>query len=194
LPDLLPTLCASLKCNFQQKSSVTVDGRPSSEGDGLITVLKGLLPTLTASRYGSSQNGQRPDGSAFAGAKKPSLERMLPTLRASDWTKHNTGKSASGGPNLREMLPTLTARDHRTGNASPETMTRNARPLSETLGSSRPGSGCLLDPGFAEAFMGFPPGWTEPVEVAGPPPVYVRPASGASGTASSRRSAKSSGG
>ncbi len=50
-------------------------------------------------------------------------------------------------------LATLTARDWRSGKASPATMARNSRPLSEQLGG-------LLHPDFADWYQGLPVGWT----------------------------------
>ena len=156
-----------------------------------------LLPTLTASSYGSSQNGRRPDGSTFAGAGKPSLQRMLPTLVASDGGAKGSTRYERGNPTLRgAMLPTLTARDWRSGQASEETMTGNARPLPEVLtDSSPPASGTLLDPGWCEAFMGFPAGWTDPGDGQdGPAPAYAPPGSTPSETPSFPKPPKRSGG
>jgi hypothetical protein len=209
---------------------------PGTSGRGSSSSLA-ILPTLTASRYGSSQNGQRPDGSTFAGAGKPSLERMLPTLVASDGARplnvRGAGSVARGGgqriagallaepmlPTLTAsagergqrgellhtmkcghprgaMLPTMRASDWRSGSTSVATQESNARPLPEVLtAASHPGSGSLLDPGWCEAFMGFPVGWTDPgSEPDGPVPAYVKPASGGSGTPSSRPLPKRSAG
>lgn len=85
---------------------------------------------------------------------------------------------------IDELRPTWVV----AGSTSTATAEKNARPLAEVLTTSepsRPASGCLLDPGWCESFMGFPPGWTAPVEAVGPPPVFVRPGSAASVTASS---------
>ncbi len=80
-----------------------------------------LLPTPTASTYGSSQNGSRPDGSTFKQAGKPSLETMakrglLPTPTASEAT--SGGETHWGTPKLRTMakrnlFPTPTSSDHK---------------------------------------------------------------------------------
>lgn len=123
---------------------------------------------------------------------------LLPTLLGADASRGtSSGTATQGGGNLREaLLPTLCARDYRTGNASATTWDRpHARPLNETLGRLSPGKGCLLDPGWCEAFMGFPEGWTDPGSGQdGPPPAYEKPESGRSGTASSpRRSSRSDG-
>lgn len=50
--------------------------------------------------------------------------------------------------------PTPTSRDWRSGKASPETLARNSRPLSETVGGQ-------LNPTWVEWLQGFPLGWTE---------------------------------
>lgn len=127
----------------------------------------GEWPTPSATPCGTSNNGSPRDGyrEAYATAGKPSLEGCA-----------------------REEWPTPTARDFRSIHASPETMARNARPLSETVGAgagldgplaasnpSTPGNppassspaGGYLNPAWVEALMGAPPGWTElPEEIA----------------------------
>lgn len=84
----------------------------------------------------------------------------------------------------RQLLPTPTARDHKSTKASPETMARNSRPLSETIGALLPtplasdtkgattkrkgntqltetlGVSSKLNPRFVEEMMGFPLDWT----------------------------------
>ncbi len=55
----------------------------------------------------------------------------------------------------RSTWPTPTARDWKSGSASPETMARNSRPLSEAAG---PGQ---LNPTWVEWLMGCPTGWTD---------------------------------
>ena len=90
----------------------------------------GSLPTPTASNYGSNQ-------SASSGAVcRPSLTQMA---RQNKWPT---------------PWATPTARDWRSGKASPETMARNSRPLSEQVGGT-------LNPTWVEWLMGFPPNWTE---------------------------------
>jgi len=55
------------------------------------------------------------------------------------------------------MLPTPATRDYRSEKCSPETYDRNARPLSEELGTR---TGMKLQPAFVEWMMGLPEGWT----------------------------------
>uniref|UniRef100_A0A6M3L0K8 Uncharacterized protein n=1 Tax=viral metagenome TaxID=1070528 RepID=A0A6M3L0K8_9ZZZZ len=85
----------------------------------------------------------------------PDAVAMFPTPRATDGEK--------GGPNQRgskgdlglpgAVFATPSARDYRSGKASPETMERNSRPLSEQVGGQ-------LNPEFVEFLMNFPRGWT----------------------------------
>ncbi len=74
------------------------------------------------------------------------------SMRSGECLQRETlGPRISG--NGSGLLPTLQARDWKSGKAGPGTMARNARPLSEVLGG-------LLNPPWAEWFMGFPEGWT----------------------------------
>lgn len=87
---------------------------------------------------------------------------MLRTPRSSD--------ADHGGPNQRDsagypglpgqiaMLPTPTSRDHKSEKCSQQTAERNARPLSETIGTN---TGMRLQPAFVEWMLGYPEGWTE---------------------------------
>jgi DNA (cytosine-5)-methyltransferase 1 len=52
-----------------------------------------------------------------------------------------------------KLWPTPTGRDWRSGKASPETMAKNSRPLSEVAGGQ-------LNPSWVDWLMGFPIGWT----------------------------------
>jgi hypothetical protein len=135
-----------------------------------------LLPTL----IGSDASRGTSHGSTTEGSGNL-REVLLPTLRANEWKAGGYQVDPRGQVwlTLSGMLPTLTARDHRSGNASEATHARpTARPLNETLGRSAPGKGCLLDPGWCEAFMGFPEGWTDLGELPdGPPPAYEAPES-----------------
>lgn len=96
--------------------------------------------------------------------------------------------TSAGGSNARKkwakMLPTITAHDHR-GGCKPERSERmreqSARGLDlpSVLRLLFPDSTGLVRPSWAEARMGYPIGWTECTP---------------SGTPSSRKSRKSSGG
>lgn len=91
---------------------------------------------------------------------------LLPTLKAGDGEfglPRTSGRPPEKSTHLATrlryaILPTLTARDYKSEKASPATMERNSRPLSETFGAI---TGLKLQPEFAEWMMGFPPGWTE---------------------------------
>lgn len=108
---------------------------------------------------------------------------------------HRTGTQRSGCPGapLRPMLaaqvkqesesarPTPTGRDWKSGSASPETLERNARPLSEVMRTQQPGP---LNPAWVEALMGLPIDWTLPDG----PPVEESPSTRGSRPARPRKS------
>jgi hypothetical protein len=63
------------------------------------------------------------------------------------------------------MLPTPTQRDWKSGAASDETMSRNARPLNEVVTNQTGSAGPMrLNPQFVVWLMGYPPDWLEGVE------------------------------
>jgi len=104
----------------------------------------GLLPTPTASEYGTGQNGQRPDGSTFAGAGMPSLETMarrgmIPTPQATD-------ANAAGSRNTEQSKahPGVSLTDW----------------AKQDLGAGRQTSRGQLNPRFVEQLMGYPEDWT----------------------------------
>lgn len=145
LPAMLPTLKA-------------VDGGGHYSGGtwGILPALRqeeeALLPTLTATRYGSNQGG----AAGRNGSARPSLEALLPTLAARDWKTGCASEETWDRPQARPLVETL----HKTAQDSPST----------------PGSATLLCPRFAEQFMGFPTGWTESLDPPdGPPPEDLRP-------------------
>ncbi len=80
---------------------------------------------------GTSPTGMTPDGRK----KQVGLEnqaKQWPTARTSD--TNGPGHHGDGGPDLRTMAaqwPTASARDWKSGEASDETMDRNAKPLNE---------------------------------------------------------------
>lgn len=59
---------------------------------------------------------------------------------------------------MNRLLPTPTARDWRSEKASQETMDRNSRPFSETLGAN---TGLKLQPAFALWMQNFPEDYLE---------------------------------
>jgi len=90
----------------------------------------------------------------------PAAVKMWPTPTGSLGTKgwRVTPRKSSEGGTLIEAVSarrfaTPTSRDWRSGKTSPETLARNARPLSEQIGGS-------LNPTWVEWLMGFPLGWT----------------------------------
>jgi len=90
-----------------------------------------ILPTPSASQYGTSQNGTRADGSTFKQAGKPSL-----------WTMAKKG-----------ILPTPSARDFKSGKGRKEN--GHTPQLPEVMG------GMLNPDFVQSYLMGFPDGWLD---------------------------------
>ena len=115
---------------------------------------------------------------------------LLPTPTV-DGNYNRKGASAASGDGLHTAvtkLATPTSRDWRSGKASPATMERNARPLSEQIGG-------LLNPEFVERMMGWPRNFTRTDGETGADGASLRPSascptvpqgSSASATARSR--------
>lgn len=127
-----------------------------------------LLPTPTASDYGSNQGG----GAGRVGPVRHSLQGMaqrglIPTPTASDANgsgSRNTATSkahpgvsltdwARGDGGKGRLLPTPGAEDHRNC-ADYSDGSRGHSPQLRHLGKGR------LNPRFVEWMMGFPPDWT----------------------------------
>ena len=138
---------------------------------------KDFLPTPTASPYGSSQNGQRSDGTKFKQAGKPSLETLarmgmlnIPTPTTQD-SENNCGPSQRKRNSLplncvaidlvEEWidLPTPTTFD--SGQALPPRKKNNSGgqkpPLVSVIGGR-------LNPQFVEWLMGYPEDYTKSLE------------------------------
>jgi hypothetical protein len=120
-----------------------------------------MLPTPTASTYGSNMGG----GAGRVGKERHSLQSMAakglwptPTVKGN----HNrAGLSPRSGDGLAtavaaQMLPTPTSRDWRSGASNLHG--KNSRPLNEVVHRSTPGR---LNPTWVEWLMGLPLGWTE---------------------------------
>jgi hypothetical protein len=94
---------------------------------------------------GTPRSSRGYDSAEFSGGAGPNprelVYRLMPTPKASEVEAGNnrsgdrSEETASLSQWLRRELPTPTARDTRSDRASPETMARNSRPLSETSGS-----------------------------------------------------------
>lgn len=129
-------------CSARKKSELRTNGSDFSS----------LLPTPTASDYGSSNNGfrDREKGETFNLAGKPSLRTMasrtLPTLTSTD------AKSSRRHGYMIEGNAGTTIHDWLDSTRSPEEVTSGERPS--------------LNPAFAEWMMGMVLGWTdcEPLE------------------------------
>ena len=186
-PSYLPTL---LECDHRLKPR----GRGSVARGGGLRLGNVLLPTLTSS---SATRGAQVRGGKAQGG--PSLMEVLPTLtvkgnynrkglspRSGDGlltalqvrirptlvaSADRESCKPHGRPPLRKILPTLLAKDWRSGLARGPT---NSRPVTEVICAFLgPEEWGLLNPCWAEVFMGFPMGWTWP---SGPPdgPPHVR--------------------
>ena len=117
---------------------------------------KGMWPTPRANDPEKRGNFNPYDPrTGLAGAVK-----LWPTPTANCSTGAGHG-GRDGGLKLQTAVAFAkpTSRDWRSGKASPETMAKNSRPLSEQVGGS-------LNPTWVEWLMGFPLGWTvcEPSE------------------------------
>jgi len=113
-------------------------------------------------------SGYLPTPTAKANMMAPSMQKWLrhrnlfPTPSACSYGTNKgraAGRTGKERPSLQTMAkknlwPTPTARDWRSGKASPTTMSRNSRPLSERVGGQ-------LNPMWVEWLMGWPVGWTD---------------------------------
>jgi hypothetical protein len=140
------------------------------------TGLSSLLPTPTASSYGTSGNGCPGDGrESYAHKGKASLETMakrnlLPTPMAAYGQKgkgRHRGANAQGGPTLHmALLPTPTAGDAKASGsrctedsqAHPGTSLTDAVVRGTNAGASEAHG--HLNPRFVEWMMGLCPDWT----------------------------------
>jgi hypothetical protein len=133
-----------------------------------------LLPTPTATRYGSSQNEGKVEHKRPSKGT-PSLDTMgrrglMPTPTARDWKGPNVNKR-QGGPDLpmavRNMVPTPTAADSKgsrrhgymLGGKAGTTLTDFALGTTDSEGS-RGAVDLCLNPQFSEWLMGWPQNWT----------------------------------
>jgi len=98
------------------------------------------LPTPTAAPYGTSQNGQRPDGSTFKQAGKPSLESMA---RHNLWPTPRASEYKDCGP---------------VGSRSHTHMDKRSYLCAKAKDPDQPSG--LLNPTWVEWLMGVPTGWT----------------------------------
>jgi len=111
---LLPTL--TVAGNYNRK------GASKNSGDGLRTT---LLPTLSASAYGSNKGGS----AGREGPDRPSLETLA----------------------KRGILPTLTTRDEK--GPGPASKSKGGRDLPHTLGGHLNPDWCRWFMGFPEAWL-----------------------------------------
>ena len=98
------------------------------------------LPTPTAAPYGTSQNGQRPDGSTFKQAGNPRLESMA---RHNLWPTPRASEYKDCGP---------------VGSKSHTHMDKRSYLCAKAKDPDQPSG--LLNPTWVEWLMGVPTGWT----------------------------------
>lgn len=124
-----------------------------------------LLPTPTASSYGTNRGG---GAQGREGKVRPSLEviarqNLWPTPGASDGEKGGPGQALKGKPSLVAQAikvsawPTPTVHDSKGGN-TPKTYGRHSESLAVSVASS--GHQGFLNPQFVEVMMGYCIGWT----------------------------------
>jgi hypothetical protein len=125
----------------------------------------GLLPTPTATSYGSTNNWQRGDGTTYRTAGTPSLETMArknlwPTPTAADSERSGNFGRGEGNPTLSgavKLWPTASANDWK-GSSKPG---QRRRQLTDPeMGVIPQGGGGALSPTWVEWLMGFPLEWT----------------------------------
>jgi hypothetical protein len=180
-------------CAGHFESSVTPLGRSSSPLTTWVPHIledeSGLLPTPTATSYGSTNNGQRDDGTTYKTAGTPSLETMA---RKNLWPTVTAGDSKSAGSRNTphsNAHPGISLTDVIRGDGGTGRRIRGEQKLSARVklmptpsandwkGSSKPGQrrrqltdpemgviplggGGMLNPTWVEWFMGFPLEWT----------------------------------
>jgi hypothetical protein len=128
-----------------------------------------MLPTPTAS-MSTAQDMEQAKFSGNGGKRPAYRDALLPTPTICG-NYNRKGASAASGDGLHTAvtkLATPTSRDWRSGKASPATMERNARPLSEQIGG-------LLNPEFVEKMMGWPRNFTRTNGATGADGASLRP-------------------
>lgn len=110
---------------------------------------RGEYPTPSASRSGSSNNGNPHDGRGqYATRGRPSLETWARTWKRSGHGESSRRARAAGVPTQRHMGTTLTDAACR-GHGHPAPAAQSGKATAD------------LNPRFVAALMGFPPGWIE---------------------------------
>jgi hypothetical protein len=126
----------------------------------------GLLPTLKSSESGPdfarstrvTSSGRKPGGDDLVTVL---VKALLPTLTAGS-ADHEVACSSKGKALIAKLklLPTLAARDYRSPNSA---ASQDRRKIGrEKAGQQLPNAlGGIINPSWAEWFMGYPAGWTE---------------------------------
>ena len=132
-----------------------------------------LLPTPTASHYGTRNNGKRGDGATYKTAGAPSLQTMAkhgtwPTPNARDWKDTGPSQGNRKSPNLGTAVhnwPTPTAGDAKSSGrrlSNPNITAHAGTSLTDAVngGPTTPPTG-KLNPSWVESYlMMWPLGWT----------------------------------
>jgi hypothetical protein len=133
-----------------------------TDGLGSLSSLaeKGEFPTVTASRYGSTNNGDPRDGRGQYRTKgSPSLDtaaKMWPTVVVTD--QASSGRATTLANKKNKMKPGTSLTD-----AMREWLVsfrRSGRTLKDGTGTSKK---AVLNPEFCRALMGFPEQWLDDV-------------------------------
>lgn len=136
----------------------------TSERPTAVRACSWLLPTPTATPYGSTNNGSPHDGKGTASLETLAIQGLLPTPCARDASRGgwNQGTDQRSGRPLTEvidgairgLLPTPTVA--RNFNRTREIGDRHGLGLAPVAAPAGP-----LSPRFVEWLMGFPDGWTD---------------------------------
>lgn len=119
--------------------------------DGSSEAFSGILPSSGMMRSGRLY--QQPPLVRRISANESSLF-PTPTRNANRDCPSERRRESPSLESVVNLLPTPTSRDRKSGKASQDTMEKNARPLSETIGG-------LLSPRFVSLIMGLPADWCE---------------------------------
>ena len=105
-----------------------------TNGLDLPAAIRAMIPTpMGGSR--AERGGTPMDASQWARERMAGMLGTPRSLRGYDSEEHAPGAAPNPRKLVYAMLPTPTARDSRSDQASPETMAKNSRPLSETSGA-----------------------------------------------------------
>lgn len=121
---------------------------------------KGEFPTVTASRYGSTNNGHPRDGrERYRTRGTPSLDtaaKMWPTVVVTD--QASSGRATTLANAKNKMKPGTSLTD-----AMRDWLISSRRSGATSKAGKRTSEPAVLNPEFCRAMMGFPEGWLDGV-------------------------------